>query len=186
MRSKGVRDRKWQASRLLHAVAPCQIADTIRLAVDLSVRGRKERLCGIPLEPLSFVPGSIVPGRVRIPKIKLHKFCQNDFSGVAGLFLKRPEKPRKFAPLAKKRRGAGRFAAGSHAKGRFEVKRGRTRRPNGPRPDGKRCHPFPPVLQASRSAEARRRESTRSRQSVQSSSRPTSTIELRSWCPNRR
>jgi hypothetical protein len=33
-------------------------------------------------EPLPFVPGCILPGYFRFPKINLHKFCQNDFSVV--------------------------------------------------------------------------------------------------------
>jgi hypothetical protein len=36
-------------SSLPHEMAPCQIADTIRMAVELSVRGRKEGECGYPL-----------------------------------------------------------------------------------------------------------------------------------------
>jgi hypothetical protein len=118
----------------------------IRGVVEWTLRGSRERECGRALDPLPFVPGSIVPDRGRFPKIKMRKFCQNDFSGVAGLFLKRPEKPRKFAPLEKKRRGTGRFAAASHAKGRFEVERRRTRRPKCPRSDVRRSVPRrPPV-----------------------------------------
>ena len=44
------------------------------------------------LEPLPFVPDSILPGDCRFPKINLHKFCQNDFSVVAGPFFYAAEK----------------------------------------------------------------------------------------------
>jgi hypothetical protein len=61
------------------------------------------------LDPLPFVPGSIVPGWARIPKIKVNKFCQKEFSGVTGPFLKRPEKPRKI-PGVSNRAGVKRAA----------------------------------------------------------------------------
>jgi hypothetical protein len=45
-------------------------------------------------EPLPFVPGSILPGDFRFPKINLHKFCQNDFSVVVPPFFT-PQKKQK-------------------------------------------------------------------------------------------
>jgi hypothetical protein len=46
------------------------------------------------LNPLPFVPSPILPGYVRIPKINLRKFWQNDFSVVGGPFFK-PQKKQK-------------------------------------------------------------------------------------------
>ena len=59
----------------------------IRRVVEWTLRGCQERECGRAFEPHPFVPSSILPGWGRFTKIKLHKFCQNDFSGVGGLFL---------------------------------------------------------------------------------------------------
>jgi hypothetical protein len=95
-----------QANSLPHEMAPCQIADTIRLAVDLSVRGRKKGECGYPLEPLSFVPGSIIRGDIRTPKINMRKIWQNDFSGVGGPFFT-PQKKQKNAERRVRRAGSG-------------------------------------------------------------------------------
>jgi hypothetical protein len=46
------------------------------------------------LEPLPFVPGSILPGLGQFPKINLHKFWQNDFSVVPAPFFT-PQKNQK-------------------------------------------------------------------------------------------